>query len=199
MVRTPQFDLLVAFLVLASIAAFAIETLPHRSAAPLLDSIDDFENAVALFFAAEYLLRWWGRSLRPSYLLKPSMVIDLVSFLPTLIAIALPDIAASASLGVRSASDGSLTFLRVLRILRLNRFVRDAQSFANLRRALGSDGAAGAGVGADGGAVRAPLFELALARVVTTISSLIVVTSGCLYETEPQQIPDFFTACFCAC
>ena len=190
----PPLEVFVAALVILSIATFAIETLPAER--QYFGALDVFEDATAVLFAIEYFARWWSRSLRPSYLLKPLMVIDLLSFLPTLLSSFGPGVDLSAFIpGLRSGA-GSLTFLRALRILRLNRFVRDEETFSTLRNAykFGSEPVANPPATDDR---RRPLaFDLQIARVVTSLSSLIVVTAGFLYETEEAQVPDFFTAIF---
>ena len=75
---TPQFELGVCVLVVVSVAKFALETLPAfgSSWAP------SFDEVTTIAFALEYLARWYSRSLRPTYLFKPLMIIDLASFLP---------------------------------------------------------------------------------------------------------------------
>lgn len=171
---TPQFDIAVAGLVLVSVGGYALGTLPDdalpHGAREWLARLETFNTAC---FAAEYSLRWYGRSLRPSYLAKPLMLIDLVALLPSALA-------AGPSPSLR----GSFAFLRVLRILKLQRYVRDEESFAKLQLALGLT-PAGSGRGTD----------LPLARVVSTILSLLLVTAGFLYEAEPQ-VPNYFVALY---
>jgi len=82
---------------------------------------------------------------------------------------------------------GSLAFLRVLRILRFQRYVKDEDSFTNLEIALG--------IIPEGSVKPARPTDLPLARVTATLFSLLVVTAGFLYEAEPQ-IPDFPTAIY---
>ena len=52
-----------------------------------------------------------------SYVFKASSIIDLLSFLPMLLQIGLPP-------AMQSVMPGSLPFLRLLRILRLQRYVQ---------------------------------------------------------------------------
>ena len=84
----------------------------------------------------------------------------------------------------------------MLRVLRLNRFVRDEQAFARVRAAFDTTAPITEGAAATGAKRTVNAFELQLARVVTSISSLLVVTAGFLYTTESDQVPDFFTALF---
>lgn len=68
-------------------------------------------------FIIEYLLRWYSHDLRPTYLLKWEMMIDLVAFLPFVL-----------------QQEGFLgfTFVRLLRILRLQRFLMDVDTFQRI-------------------------------------------------------------------
>lgn len=185
-VSSPQFELGVAVVVLLSVGGYALDTLPSGSLPPRAgEMLSRFELATSIGFALEYMLRWASRSLRPSYLLKPLMIVDLVSFLPSLLAI----------LQLADAQRAhALAFLRVLRILKLQRYVRDETSFASLKLALGLDGdTADASVG-----VLSDRTALPLARVVLTLVSLLLVSAGFLYEAESAQIPDYFSALYFA-
>ena len=101
---TPQFELAVCAVVIMSVTVFALETLPMPSLDAdmpgltdmLAEAGRDFEDATTVAFAVEYFARWWSRSLRPSYLLKPLMLIDLASFLPSLLTLVNLDFLAPA-------------------------------------------------------------------------------------------------------
>ena len=90
---TPQFELAVCAVVILSVTVFALETLPMPNLDADMPGLPDmlaaagrdFEDVTTVAFAIEYFARWWSRSLRPSYLLKPLMLIDLASFLPSLL------------------------------------------------------------------------------------------------------------------
>ncbi|KAJ1618005.1 hypothetical protein T492DRAFT_469813 [Pavlovales sp. CCMP2436] len=80
LVTTPQFELVVAAIVLISTLAYALETLPTGTlTAPMERLVSKADEATTGLFVVEYFLRWWSRSLRPSYVVKPLMVIDLFS------------------------------------------------------------------------------------------------------------------------
>lgn len=170
---TPQFEIAVACVVLISLTGYAISTLPDALLGDGRELLARVESITTACFAVEYCLRWWSRSLRPSYLVKPLMLIDLLSVLPSLLT-------SSTIPGLR----GSFAFLRVLRILKLQRYVRDEESFTKLQLALGLV-PAGSSRGTD----------LPLARVVSTILSLLFVTAGFLYEAEPQ-VPNYFASLY---
>ncbi|KAG8468062.1 hypothetical protein KFE25_007114 [Diacronema lutheri] len=180
---TPQFEIAVAALVLVSVVCYALDTLPSNELSPSTELlVSRVEGATAIIFAGEYLLRWWARSLRPSYLTKPLMIIDLLCIVPSLLGML--HVGGGAQ-GVESGARGSFTFLRVLRVLKLQRYVRDDESFSKLQLALGFLPSA------------TRRTDLPLARVVLTLASLVLVTSGFLFEYEPQ-LPDYFTALYYA-
>ncbi|CAE8647778.1 unnamed protein product, partial [Polarella glacialis] len=110
----PLADVTVALLVLGVSAAFALRTL---GLAPEVDVLlVSAEDVAQVLFAVEYLLRWYSRDCRPSYLLKWTMLVDGLAFLPLVLGM----------LGIQVAGDqAALEFLRLLRILRLLRFLRD--------------------------------------------------------------------------
>ena len=92
---------------------------------PLVASkpIAQLETGISIFFFVEYILRWREQDYRPSFITEPLSLIDLVSFLPTL---AVFGMAASVGLSPLSMPPSdTLSFLRLLRILRLQRFVSD--------------------------------------------------------------------------
>jgi hypothetical protein len=113
--RSPVVELGVACLVLLGCLLFALQTLPWEQ--QTAHRLAFAEDAISWAFVAEYLTRWYSRNFRPSYVLKIEMIIDLLAFLPLLLrAASLTDVK-------------GLTFLRVLRVLRLQRFFLDAESF----------------------------------------------------------------------
>ena len=113
--RSPVVELGVACLVLLGCLLFALQTLQWDQKTAYRLALT--EDAISWAFVAEYLTRWYSRNFRPSYVLKIEMIIDLLAFLPLLLrAASITDVK-------------GLTFLRVLRVLRLQRFFLDAESF----------------------------------------------------------------------
>lgn len=182
--RSPQFELLVACFVLLSVIGYGLGTLPAGAlTGAQRELLGRAEDATTGLFALEYLLRWWSRSLRPGYLARPLMVIDLVSILPALLALLGTPAGGAPAHAV--GGRGSWAFLRVLRVLKLQRYVRDEPSFAKLRLALGLAPAGAA----------ARRTDLPLARVVLTLLTLLLITAGFLYEAEPQ-VDNYFSALY---
>ena len=107
------------------------------------------------------------------------MLIDAAAGLPVLLRLAGVPLEASA-----------LSFLRLLRVLQLQRFVRDAASWRRLESAIGLP------VPLDERAVNT---QLQVARVVSSVFTLLFVASALIYNAEHAvnpQIPDFFTALY---
>ena len=148
-------------------------------------SLSKLEAGISVFFAVEYVLRWRERSFAPSFILKPLSLIDLVSFLPTLSVLL---IAASVGLSPLSMPQSdTFSFLRLLRILRLQRFVSSFDSFAKLETALGLDPST------------VKKSQLQFARVFISLLCLLFISTGLIYTFEHvtnPQIPDFFTALY---
>lgn len=172
---SPRVEVGLALLVLLSCGLFALQTLPSADAGPIRSS----ENAIGAVFLVEYMLRWYSQSFRPAYVFKPLAVIDLLSFLPLILDLLMAD--------ADAMSGGGLAFLRLLRVLRLQRFVRDFESFDSFTRAIGlSTG-------------RVKPYQLQVARVVSSLFTLVFVSTGLTYEAEHKvnaAIPDYFTALY---
>jgi voltage-gated potassium channel len=177
-----RLELLTAVLVLVSGGIFAVETLPDLS--PLANSLLTYaEDGIVLLFAAEFILRWYSRSLRPAFLLSPLVLVDLVSFAPFLLLLAMDD--------PERASYGFFGVLRLLRVLRLQRFVADGESFRNFQLSLGISPSLST-------SSRVP-YALQLARVLSSVFTLVFVATGLIYLCEHEAnpaIPDYFTALY---
>jgi hypothetical protein len=72
-----------------------------------------------------------------------------------------------------------------VRLIRLQRFLLDKDSFANLQLELGI------------APKKIKPWQLQLARATSSILSLLFISSGCLYEAKPQ-ISDYFEALYYA-
>lgn len=161
--RRPSTVLLEAAIVTVACSLFAVRTVQMD---PIYaNALTQAEDIIQGIFIVEYLLRWYSRNCRPSYLLKWEMVVDFVAFLPLLFSL--------AGLG----SGNGFEFLRLLRILRIQRFLRDRESFAQL-------------VGLDSADAVQP-FVLQLARTVGSISTLVFISSGLMYNAEHETNPHF--------
>jgi len=108
----PQFEIFSAILTLSASFLYALGTLPSVDSAMVIRA----EEGISIFFGVEYLLRLYSKGFSIEYVMSPLALIDLVSFLPFLGSLFLPN----------SGLLDSLQLLRLLRILRLQ--VRAAKS-----------------------------------------------------------------------
>ena len=210
-IAEPKFELVSLVAVLTASLSYAVGTLNDLS--PFLSWwVVQVEDIVAVYFGVEFLMRWWGRSFSKRSLVEPTAIIDFISFAPLLLALALP----SLMHGIESVSrflDGSFpamapafdlidadamnledaafadnfSFLRLLRVLRLQRYVRDLRSFRRFESALGFN------------PLNIKPYQLEVARVVTSIFTLLFISTGLIYNAEHvsnPQLPDYFTALY---
>ena len=186
MADNPKVEVVLAGFVVLSAVLFAVETLPGLS--PMTNLLlTQAEAVTVIVFAVEFAIRWYSVSLKPAFLLQPLAVIDLLSFLPFLILLILGDAGEANELG-------GITTLRLLRVLRLQRFVADAASFERFQLALGFNPSM-----ADSQGRMRQEVALQLARVASSVLTLVFVATGLIYQAEHvanPQIPDYFTAVY---
>lgn len=191
-ITEPRFELVSLVAVLVTSLSYAVGTLNDLSAAQRfwLAMTEDFFTVV---FAVEYVLRWWGRSFSKRSLVEPAGIIDLLSFAPLLVqlitttATSGPFVTDAMPFEVSIEASGfAFAFLRLLRVLRLQRYVQDIQSFRRFEEALGLQ-------------TEVKPYQLEVARVITSIFTLLFISSGLIYNAEHiqnPQLPDFFTALY---
>lgn len=123
------FDILLIWAILASVTVVTLDSMAgfHARHAELLQKI---EWAFTLAFTVEYLLRIWIAQNRKAYLLSVYGVIDLLSILPTYMALLIP--ATAPLLIIRL-----LRILRVFRVLRLLPYLQEANLVAGALRKSG--------------------------------------------------------------
>ena len=196
----PQSELFNAACVASALLLFAVQTLELSPEVQVL--LKKVEQTIALGFGIEYLARWYSTNLNPRHIVKPMILLDLLSFFPTLLQLMLP-IAAGVALdklgmsndpqlvvlygkvyyGLAAWAGADFVFLRLVRLVRLQRFLRDNESFSRLQLQLGMEPRS------------IKPWQLQLVRALSSIFALLIVASGCIYEAEPQ-IPDYFTALY---
>jgi voltage-gated potassium channel len=127
-----NFDLLLIFAILLSVAVVLLDSIPryHDLYGELFSRI---EWAFTALFTVEYGVRLWCSPNRKRYALSGFGIIDLLAVLPTYLAFYLPG--TGSLLVVRL-----IRILRIFRILRLLSFLREfnvlARSLANSRRKI---------------------------------------------------------------
>ena len=199
-VDRPQIELFNAACVASALLLFAVQTLEYSPEVRAL--LQRAEQSIALGFGFEYMIRWYSQNLNPRHVVQPQILLDLLSFFPTLLQLLLP-IAAGVALdklgmsndpqlvvlygkvyyGLSAWAGADFVFLRLVRLIKLQRFLLDSGSFSSLQLELGMEPRS------------IKPWQLQLARAFSSIFALLVVASGCLYEAEPQ-IPDYFTALY---
>ena len=176
----PQVDVALGVPVIATTITYSLQTLPFD--ATILGFFGTFEVAISAFFAIEYAARWYSNSLRLNWVFKPSSLIDLASFLPLVLTFAFGDDGAKM---LELAP--SLALLRLLRVLRLQRYVSDRESFLRLQQAFGIE------------PFDVRPYQIEAARVLSSLFTLVFIATGLIYEAEHvvnPKIPDFFTALY---
>ena len=111
------FDLFVQALILMSVVAFTVGTLPTLSP-ETRTTLRSIEVVTVILFSAEYLLRFWVADRKLAYMLSPFGIIDLAAILPFYI---------TTGLDLRALR--SLRFLRLLRLLKLARYSAAVRRF----------------------------------------------------------------------
>ena len=106
------FDLLLIVAILSSVAVVMLDSIPelHALYGTLYWRI---EVAFTLMFTVEYGIRIWCSANRRAYITSLFGIVDLLSILPTYVALIFPD-----------AGAASLIIIRLLRILRIFRILR---------------------------------------------------------------------------
>lgn len=179
---TPAVEVAVLALVLLSAIVVALETLPDLSQPSWQDVAQMLANAetgICGFFFVEFVLRWYSRSLRPGYVTKPLVLVDIISWLPLFLRF--EGISTSGSLAPFIAC------LRTLRVFRLQRFLQNYETFLKLTEGLGIDRD-----------VVTPV-QLEVSRVLLSLFTLLYTATGAVFAAEHDvnpSFPDFFTALY---
>jgi voltage-gated potassium channel len=121
------FDLLLICAILVSVSVIILDSMPlqHARHGPLYHQV---EWGFTLLFSAEYLLRIWIAKNRRAYIFSVYGIIDLLSILPTYLALLIPETAPLLIIRL-------LRVLRVFRVLRLLEYLDEANRVAGALRA----------------------------------------------------------------
>ena len=178
----PSVEILIALVVLLNSLLVALSTLDSLSYFFPLIRIG--EIIIGMIFFADFFARWFSSSRDEfGFVLDPQFVLDiLVVIIPLAFSIA-PDSFWTATLLPTALSQPSGLFnLQLLRVLRLQRFLQDLDTFEKFaERALGRTN------------VRTYIvqdWQLQLARVVLSLFTLISVSSGLIYTAEHSINPN---------
>eukprot|EP00546_Thalassionema_frauenfeldii_P006691 CAMPEP_0178915290 /NCGR_PEP_ID=MMETSP0786-20121207/11940_1 /TAXON_ID=186022 /ORGANISM="Thalassionema frauenfeldii, Strain CCMP 1798" /LENGTH=267 /DNA_ID=CAMNT_0020588375 /DNA_START=670 /DNA_END=1473 /DNA_ORIENTATION=- len=119
----------------------------------------------------EYVLRWYCNDLKIRHLFKPLVIVDFLSILPLAIKIGFY----SLPFGSKILEDNLLVNLRLLRLLRFQRFLVDVETFERFQSATGIQFFTGSSV---------RRYHLQLARVIISIFTVQTVSAGLIYAAE---------------
>lgn len=120
------FDILLIFTILASVAVVVIDSLASVHSR-YGDALHRIEWVFTILFTIEYVLRIWIAQNRRAYVLSLYGVIDLLSILPTYLALLIPQTAPLLIIRL-------LRILRVFRVLRLLEYLQEANLVAGAIR-----------------------------------------------------------------
>jgi|AntRauTorckE5430_2_1112549.scaffolds.fasta_scaffold04535_1 voltage-gated potassium channel len=188
-ITLPQSELTDAGLVLLSSFLVAVGTLPTGTFPDFISKMSfDIEEGLSIFFCFGFFLRWYSvGNLSPKYFMKFLPFIDFIaSVLPFALTTSIFSLGAT-SVPSWLIANSALVNLRLLRLLRLQEFLTDIETFKKVAEVLG--------VESEG--LRP--YQLKLGRVVITIFSLLSVSTGLIYTAEHEvndSIPDYFTALY---
>jgi voltage-gated potassium channel len=115
------FDISLLLLIIASVLTVIIETIPGVSEKHQ-EVLIIIEWSFTVIFTIEYILRIWITRNSWLYIRSTYGIIDLLSILPTYIALLLPQFQYSYFLTIRA-----VRLLRVFRILRLGQFIKESR------------------------------------------------------------------------
>ena len=207
LMRNPSYEVGSAMATVISCGAYALSTLDMPYA------LRETETVISAIFLLEWCIRWYARG-DLKYLVEPLSIIDLLSSVPLL----------------AEFIDGDFRFLRLHRNLRFHRYLVDSAEFKRFRQALmwwekpttttemiprrrrrrrrqqqrwgKFTLQVTAGDVVEDRATERVKEEtlLKVARVVTTVFTLLFVASGCIFAAEHdvngENFPDFFSALY---
>jgi hypothetical protein len=188
----PLVEVVMCVAVLFSSLLVALSTLSHLSRAAEI-TIQWSLTAVGLLCAADFSARWFASPKdRFKHMLHPSFLLDLVVVIcPLIFGRLVPPRIRGAIPFIPNwlVSPGALINLQLLRVLRLQRILKDLDTFSKFETA----------VGLTPNASLTKDWQLQLARVLSSLFTLLSVSSGLIYTAECSQNPamtDYFTALY---
>lgn len=194
-VAAPSVELADALLILASSFVVALTTVSFLPP-PLPVTLYFLQDATLALFAFGFLARWWS-SVEPrgTYFKDPLEWVDLTVVLLPFLFLTVPGLADLFPSWMTSQT--ALINLRLFRVLRFQAILQDEFTFSKfvsgLRLPYGnSDDALSC--------VIVEVWQLQLARVLLSISTLLLVSTGLIYSAEHTVNPgidNYFSALYC--
>ena len=195
---TPSVELADAFLILTSsflVALTTVSILPP----PLPMLLYFLQDATLVLFAFGFWARWWS-SLEPrgKFFNDPIEWVDLTVVVVPFLFLTVPGLADLCPSWM--TSQAALINLRLLRVLRFQRILQDEFTFSKfvsgLRLPFGNNKDDSLSC------VIVEVWQLQLARVLLSITTLLLVSTGLIYSAEHTVNPgidNYFSALYCKC
>jgi hypothetical protein len=181
LLKEPAVEIIIASVILLNALLVALSTF--ESLNEFMPMILFAEIVVSTIFVVDFAARWFSSDRETGkFILDPQFGIDvLVVILPLVVTIT-PDSIRDDVVFLPSAlsKPSELFNLRLLRVLRLQRFLRDLDTFERFVEQ----------VSGSGGASKVQEWQLKLARVVSSLFTLLSVVSGLIYTAENAVNPN---------
>eukprot|EP00532_Pseudo-nitzschia_australis_P011748 CAMPEP_0168212712 /NCGR_PEP_ID=MMETSP0140_2-20121125/4412_1 /TAXON_ID=44445 /ORGANISM="Pseudo-nitzschia australis, Strain 10249 10 AB" /LENGTH=488 /DNA_ID=CAMNT_0008139523 /DNA_START=86 /DNA_END=1553 /DNA_ORIENTATION=+ len=175
----PSIEIVIALVVLMNSLLVALSTVDSLSS--FLPYIRTGEIIIGTIFLADFVARWFSSSRNElGFILDPQFVADILVVILPLAVIITP---AEVTILPSALSQPSGLFnLQLLRVLRLQRFLQDLDTFDKfMERAMGRSNA---------NTYVVQDWQLQLARVVLSLFTLISVATGLIYTAEHTVNPN---------
>ena len=192
-VSEPIVEVVVCATVLLSSLLVALSTLDDINTDTTQTAIRFLLNAVGLVFVADFSARWFASPKdRFQHVLQPSFWTEVVVVICPLVLGLAPTTFITEDffcLPHWLTSPGAIINLELLRVLRLQRILKDLDTFSKFETAIGLEPRLG--VTKD--------WQLQLARVLLSVFTLLSISSGLIYTAEHGANPDmtdYFTALY---
>jgi hypothetical protein len=180
----PLVEIVIASVILLNSLLVALSTLDALS--DFMPMIRGAEIMVSTIFVVDLAARWFSSNKETGrFVLCPQFVLDILVVILPLVVTLTPDAVMDevSFLPSALAKPSELFNLRLLRVLRLQRFLRDLDTFERfVERVLGEKPSAGRKIVQD--------WQLQLARVVSSLFTLLSVVSGLIYTAENASNPN---------
>jgi len=153
---------------------FTLETVPNLLSPEVDLALRLTEDTIIVIFALEFFARWYGNQLSLKFLTNPLSILDILSFAPFLALLSL-----KYFFGNSDADPFSNTIFEtvgLLRVLRLQSFIENLESFENLADVVVPN-------------IRVREWQLELARVGISLFTLVTVSAGIFYTCEHEVNP----------
>jgi hypothetical protein len=181
LINEPAVEIIIASVILLNSLLVALSTL--ESLSEFMPIILFAEIVVSTIFVFDFAARWFSSDRETGkFVLDPQFGIDVLVVILPLVVTMTPDSIRDDVIFLPSAlsKPSELFNLRLLRVLSLQRFLRDLDTFERFMEQ----------VPGKWGASKVQQWQLKLARVVSSLLTLLSVVSGLIYTAENAVNPN---------